>query len=174
MARAFSRRSFLKYTAVAAVAVAGSSLLTGCEHGDNPVQTEIGTTNTVLKIKTKLDKASYDSDKAQLDFQLTIYNGRTNPVNLNKNCFVITVGNYCADESQNLDLKFHEGESTDEVDYVYGPTVSNKKTTTLTVSARNLPESVLQGETVALTYFPEPGKYNEYSASWMLNADALG
>ena len=32
----FSRRSFLKYTAVAAVAVAGSSLLTGCK--DNPYQ----------------------------------------------------------------------------------------------------------------------------------------
>ena len=30
MSLTFSRRSFLKYTAVAAVAVAGSSLLTGC------------------------------------------------------------------------------------------------------------------------------------------------
>lgn len=31
MSMVFSRRSFLKYTAVAAVAVAGSSLLSGCE-----------------------------------------------------------------------------------------------------------------------------------------------
>ena len=36
MSLTFSRRSFLKYTAVAAVAVAGSSLLTGCK--DNPYQ----------------------------------------------------------------------------------------------------------------------------------------
>ena len=33
----FSRRSFLKYTALTAVVVAGSSLLTGCG-GDAPVQ----------------------------------------------------------------------------------------------------------------------------------------
>ena len=33
----FSRRSFLKYTALTAVAVAGSSLLTGCS-GYAPVQ----------------------------------------------------------------------------------------------------------------------------------------
>ena len=31
MSYTFSRRSFLKYTAVAAVAVAGSALLAGCE-----------------------------------------------------------------------------------------------------------------------------------------------
>ena len=31
MSFAFSRRSFLKYTAVAAVAVAGASLFTGCK-----------------------------------------------------------------------------------------------------------------------------------------------
>ena len=38
MSLTFSRRSFLKYTAVAAVAVAGSSMLTGCK--DNPYQPE--------------------------------------------------------------------------------------------------------------------------------------
>ena len=31
MSTVFSRRSFLKYTAVTAVAVAGAGLLTGCE-----------------------------------------------------------------------------------------------------------------------------------------------
>ena len=44
----FSRRSFLKYTALTAVAVAGSSLLTGCS-GYAPVQHAVGTSNKVLK-----------------------------------------------------------------------------------------------------------------------------
>ncbi|MEI3278604.1 MAG: twin-arginine translocation signal domain-containing protein [Faecalibacterium sp.] len=36
MSLAFSRRSFLKYSAVAAVAVAGASLFSGCEsQGDS-------------------------------------------------------------------------------------------------------------------------------------------
>ena len=35
MSLTFSRRSFLKYTAVAAVAVAGSSMFTGCSKDDN-------------------------------------------------------------------------------------------------------------------------------------------
>ena len=48
MSLTFSRRSFLKYTAVAAVAVAGSSLLTGCK--DNPYQPTgtIGSTLTIM------------------------------------------------------------------------------------------------------------------------------
>ena len=40
----FSRRSFLKYTALTAVVVAGSSLLTGCG-GDAPVLRAVGTSN---------------------------------------------------------------------------------------------------------------------------------
>ena len=47
MSLTFSRRSFLKYTAVAAVAVAGSSLLTGCK--DNPYQ-PTGTIGSKLTI----------------------------------------------------------------------------------------------------------------------------
>ena len=42
----FSRRSFLKYTALTAVAVAGSSLLTGCSR-DAPVQHAPRTRNAV-------------------------------------------------------------------------------------------------------------------------------
>ena len=55
----FSRRSFLKYTALTAVAVAGSSLLTGCS-GYAPVQHAPGTSNvavsyTHLTLPTKLE-----------------------------------------------------------------------------------------------------------------------
>ena len=52
----FSRRSFLKYTALTAVAVAGSSLLTGCS-GYAPVQHAPGTSNVVLKVVSTLELA---------------------------------------------------------------------------------------------------------------------
>ena len=44
MSLTFSRRSFLKYTAVAAVAVAGSSLLTGCGEDEYQKTGKIGST----------------------------------------------------------------------------------------------------------------------------------
>lgn len=47
MSTVFSRRSFLKYTAVAAVAVAGTSLLGGCSGAEVSTSTKIGGSNTV-------------------------------------------------------------------------------------------------------------------------------
>lgn len=48
MSTVFSRRSFLKYTAVAAVAVAGSSLLSGCEFTNSNRPT--GSTGDTLSV----------------------------------------------------------------------------------------------------------------------------
>lgn len=164
---AFSRRSFLKYTAVAAVAVASTAMLTGCEHGYNPVKYEVGTTNTVLKTQSTLDSVNYNRDKQQLEFQLTIYNGRKNEIKLNSKSFVVKSNSYCALENQNLGLEFKQGESTDDIEYVYGSLVKNGQTTSLTVVAKNFPEEELNE--VLLTFFPHPEKYNEYSSNWLLN-----
>ena len=57
MSLAFSRRSFLKYSAVAAVAVAGASLFSGCEsQGDsyNLLQEGAGSM-TILQTRTRTD-----------------------------------------------------------------------------------------------------------------------
>lgn len=66
MSLTFSRRSFLKYTAVAAVAVAGSSLLTGCK--DNPYQ-PTGTIGDTLKIMGDftLNNAKYENNTLTCD-----------------------------------------------------------------------------------------------------------
>ncbi len=69
MSLAFSRRSFLKYSAVAAVAVAGASLFTGCEStGDsyNLVRDGAGTL-TILQIQTDLGTYSDKDKKFVLD-----------------------------------------------------------------------------------------------------------
>ena len=86
----FSRRSFLKYTALTAVAVAGSSLLSGCEYGYNPVQHAPGTSNVVLKVRTTLDMVEYDEESNTTLFRLVVTNGRKNA--LRSGCRVA----YCA------------------------------------------------------------------------------
>ena len=57
MSTVFSRRSFLKYTAVAAVAVAGTSLLGGCSGSgaETAIQTTYPSDNVVLKVKSTLE-----------------------------------------------------------------------------------------------------------------------
>lgn len=48
MSYTFSRRDFFKYTALAAVAVAGSSLLTGCSNPNQPSDVYTGTADVTL------------------------------------------------------------------------------------------------------------------------------
>ena len=61
MSLTFSRRSFLKYTAVAAVAVAGSSLLTGCGEDEYQPTGKIGSTLKLMG-EFKLNTASLETD----------------------------------------------------------------------------------------------------------------
>ena len=80
MSLTFSRRSFLKYTAVAAVAVAGSSLFTGCSKDDNKAtRTEYGKI-TVLQAQSTLSGATYDASKGELTFDFSVKCGRGNPM----------------------------------------------------------------------------------------------
>ena len=68
----FSRRSFLKYTAVAAVAVAGSSLFTGCSKDNNKAtRTEYGKI-TVLQAQSTLSGATYASGNLTFDFSVKL------------------------------------------------------------------------------------------------------
>ena len=84
----FSRRSFLKYTALTAVAVAGSSLLTGCS-GYAPVQHAVGTSNTVLKVVSTLDWVEYDEETNTTLFRLVVTNGRKNALEVTKANFAV-------------------------------------------------------------------------------------
>ena len=85
MSTVFSRRSFLKYTAVTAVAVAGAGLLTGCEIQDpnNPVikklgyGTTLGTTGGLLK--------SVDTEGTTGVFTFTVKNNSDAPLRMTPN-----------------------------------------------------------------------------------------
>ena len=84
MSLTFSRRSFLKYTAVAAVAVAGSSLFTGCSKDvkcgrGNPMRVNnscfyVGITSTDDSGKETTKK--YASDFSNLKISQELYNAQ--------------------------------------------------------------------------------------------------
>ena len=100
----FSRRSFLKYTALTAAAVAGSSLLSGCEYGYNPVQHAPGTSNVVLKVRTTLDMVEYDEESNTTLFRLVVTNGRNNALEVTKANFAVKAEGYLADQNDKLQV----------------------------------------------------------------------
>lgn len=92
MSYTFSRRDFLKYSAMTAVAVAGAGLLTGCEIQDpnNPVikklgyGTTLGTTGGLLK--------SVDTEGTPGVFTFTVKNNSDAPLLMDpKESFVVKV-----------------------------------------------------------------------------------
>ena len=125
----FSRRSFLKYTALTAVAVAGSSLLTGCS-GYAPVQHAPGTSNVVLKVVSTLDMvechADDDGSNATTIFKLVVTNGRNNALEVTKANFAVKAEGYLADQNDKLQVT-----SPDALSYQVkqGETVTIKKIT---------------------------------------------
>lgn len=87
MSLAFSRRSFLKYSAVAAVAVAGASLFSGCDQTDTKnLYCDGAGSITVLQINAVLGTYDNDAKKykdidltgASISFPFQITVGRTN------------------------------------------------------------------------------------------------
>lgn len=72
MAYTFSRRSFLKYTALSAIALAGASMLSGCEITDpnNPVSTKLGTVLEIHQTQGRLTAIRFDGSDVSFDFSI--------------------------------------------------------------------------------------------------------
>lgn len=157
----FSRRSFLKYTALTAVVVAGSSLLTGCG-GDAPVQRAVGTSNRVLKVVSKLEQVEVECDAASnTTFKLVVTNGRNNALEVTKANFAVKADGYLAYQNDKLQVT-----SPDALSHQ----VKKGETVTYYVTAKGL--NALTDGPVTLTFYPDL-EYSEFSANWELTADAL-
>ena len=156
----FSRRSFLKYTALTAVAVAGSSLLTGCS-GYAPVQRAIGTSNKVLKVVSTLDRVEYDEDSNTTLFRLVVTNGRNNALEVTKANFAVKADGYLAYQNDKLQVT-----SPDALSHQ----VKKGETVTYNVLAKGL--NALTDGSVTFTFYPDL-EYFEFNANWELDADAL-
>ena len=155
----FSRRSFLKYTALTAVVVAGSSLLTGCG-GDAPVQRAVGTSNRVLKVVSKLEQVECDA-ASNTTFKLVVTNGRNNALEVAKANFAVKADGYLAYQNDKLQVT-----SPDALSHQ----VKKGETVTYYVTAKGL--NALTDGPVPFTFYPDL-EYSEFSANWELTADAL-
>ena len=171
MSFAFSRRSFLKYTAVAAVAVAGASLFTGCKVDTSDSYNALRTTPgelTVLQVTAAMGKyveasKSYTAPVVTgttIAFPFKITNGRANPIYVNPNNFKATVLN--AKDEVIAKYTAINGLTPDaplcDTNLKKGASVSGN--VTLTLSAALEP-----GQSIVLTYCPDL-QYNEYSLNW--------
>lgn len=172
MSFAFSRRSFLKYTAVAAVAVAGASLFTGCKIDTNDSYNALRTTPgelTVLQVTAAMGtyveaSKSYtgpdDVTGTTIVFPFKITNGRANPIYVNPNNFKATVldaeGKVIAKYTAIHGLSLEP--SLCDTNLKKDAFVSGKVTLTLDAALE-------PGQSVVLTYCPDL-QYNEYSLNW--------
>lgn len=160
MSAEFSRRSFLKYTALTAVAVAGGSLLTGCS-GYAPVQHEVGTANVVLKVRSTLDWVEYDEASNTTAFRITVYNGRTNALQVDTSSFSVKADGYLAYMNSNISVTSPDAASTQ---------IKKGETATFVVFAKNL--NAYEDGPVLVTFYPDM-QYSEYSSNWELDQSAL-
>ena len=140
-----SRRNFMKLSAAAALAVAGSSLLTGCSDPNKPTRNGDGTL-TVLSAQTTVKK---NVDK----FEVEIKNGRTNDLKIDQDSFRIVVRE--GDKVFNYEAVVEKA--------IDGWAVPKGQTFKTTVTAKDDP---VLGANVTLQFRPDDA-YDEMFASWI-------
>ena len=178
MSYTFSRRDFLKYSAMTAVAVAGAGLLTGCEIQDpnNPVikklgyGTTLGTTGGLLK--------SVDLDGTAGVFTFTVKNNSDPPLLMDpKESFVVKVldkdGNSKWSNYFNLSIEAvqgADGKVPDILPELPARTVGEYKVH-VPDYAGHAPNPE---ETLEFTFIPRPAKSPELRITWkILGADLV-
>lgn len=170
MSLTFSRRSFLKYTAVAAVAVAGSSLFTGCSKDDNKAtRTEYGKI-TVLQAQSTLSGATYASGKLTFDFSVKC--GRGNPMRVNNSCFSVEITS--TDDSGKETTKKYASDFGNLMisQELYNAQLKKDKTAEGTVTISGV-SSLGEKDVVTFFYQPDADPYTEFGATWKLTGEYI-
>ena len=172
MSYTFSRRDFLKYSAMTAVAVAGAGLLTGCEIQDpnNPVikklgyGTTLGTTGGLLK--------SVDTEGTTGVFTFTVKNNSDAPLRMTPNdIFTVKVldakGNRKWNNNFNLTIEAvlgEDGNVPDILPELPARTVGEYKV--------HVPDyagyAPGREDTLEFTYIPNPAKSPELRMTWKI------
>lgn len=159
MSYTFSRRAFLKYSAATAVAVAGASLLGGCEYQDpkNPVcKTLPGAIKSDLQVIAGLKSMKIENGTCTLE--VDIESARANPIRLTTDCFSIAV-----EDSEGNQRYFSLRNGVQILD-AENLRIEQKKPVTLHLAAANFPE-LQDGDTVLFQYIPIR-ENPEYSMTW--------
>lgn len=168
----FSRRNFMKYTAVAAVALAGASLFTGCKNsGDSynllkegageltvlQVTAAMGNKNKDGKYTIPALHAPQDGQNVKISFPMSITNGRTNPIYVTPNNFKVVVTSSDGKNVKKYSVTIED--ALKDTNLKKGSSVSGN------VTAQDV--TLKAGDVVVLTYCPDL-QYNEYSLNWKL------
>ena len=165
MSYTFSRRAFLKYSAATAVAVAGASLLGGCEYQDpqNPVcKTLPGAITSDLQVIAGLRSMKIENGTCALE--VDIESARANPIRLTTDCFSIAVKD-SEDNQRYFSLKNGGVQILD----AENSRIEQKKPVTLHLAASNFPE-LQDGDTVLFQYIPIR-ENSEYSMNWEITKE---
>ena len=153
MSLEFNRRSFLKYSAAAAVAVAGSSLLVGCGEDEYQKTGKIGSTLKLMGTFRMYDDANAptynttDGFKCKLSIKCTT---KKVPLCVNNGCFELTVTN--DDGKKNYAGSSHINVSPTILD-LYESDDAQDFTITVTGTTDN-PLNITAGDTVEFKYWP--------------------
>lgn len=168
----FSRRNFMKYTAVAAVALAGASLFTGCKNsGDSynllkegageltvlQVTAAMGNKNKDGKYTIPALQAGQDGQGVKISFPMSITNGRTNPIYVTPDNFKVVVTSSDGKNVKKYSVTIED--ALKDTNLKKGSSVSGN------VTAQGV--ALKEGDVVVLTYCPDL-QYNEYSLNWKL------
>lgn len=165
MSYTFSRRAFLKYSAATAVAVAGASLLGGCEYQDpkNPVcKTLPGAIKSDLQVIAGLKSMKIENGTCTLE--VDIESARANPIRLVTDCFSISVK-----DSEGNQRYFSLGNGGVQILDAENSRIEQKKPVTLHLAAANFPK-LQDGDTVLFQYIPIR-ENSEYSMNWEITKE---
>lgn len=174
MSYTFSRRDFLKYSALTAVAVAGAGLLTGCEIQDpnNPVIKKLGYGTTLGTTGGLLKSVDVDKDGTTGVFTFTVKNNSDAPLPMTPNdIFTVKVldakGNRKWNNNFNLTIEAVPG-----ADGKVPEILPNLPPRTVGEYKVHVPDYAGYApgpeDTLEFTYIPLPAKSPELRMTWKI------
>lgn len=170
MSYTFSRRDFLKYSALTVVAVAGAGMLSGCEIQDpnNPI-VYLGKSNSIGTTAAILEPAN--EKKMDGTFNLSIRNTSDSPLLVdNRNALYSLKVTTTDEEGKDVEI-YNSGVSgivvnSENLTSDKYPQLASKNEVTLPITAQSFPD-LYDGRTytVVFQYVPRASQ-SEYSMRW--------
>lgn len=165
MSYTFSRRAFLKYSAATAVAVAGASLLGGCEYQDpqNPVcKTLPGAIKSDLQVIAGLK--SMKIEKGTCTLEVDIESARANPIPLDPYRFSVAVK-----DAEDKPVYFSGNNGGVRILDAENSLIQQKKPITIHLAADHFP-TLEEGQTVVFKFMPIR-ENSEFSMNWEITKE---
>lgn len=166
MSYTFSRRAFLKYSAATAVAVAGASLLGGCEYQDpqNPVSKKLPSAIT-SDLQVIAGLKSMKIEKGTCTLEVDIESARAIPIPLDPYRFSVAVKDVKDEQPVYFSGNYGGVRILDAKD----PLIQQKKPITIHLAAANFPE-LKDGQIVLFKYIPIR-ENPEFSMTWEITKE---